>query len=69
MFSYAINNFEGNVRSATVLGLIGAGGIGFEMQSAMRLFKYQEMAMIVLLTLIMVTVIDQVSGRIRARLV
>lgn len=69
MLSYVIYSFEGNVRSATVLGLIGAGGIGFEMQQAMRLFKYQEMTTILLITLAMVTLIDYVSGRVRARLV
>ena len=61
--------WEVNIRSATVLGMVGAGGIGFDLITAIRLFQYQEALAIVLLTLITVAVIDQVNNRIRAKII
>jgi len=59
--------FEVNLRAATVLGMIGAGGIGFELVSAMKLFQYQDMATSVVVILVMVMTADTLSSRLRAR--
>jgi phosphonate transport system permease protein len=59
---------ETNVRQSTVLGMVGAGGIGFELVSSMKLFQYQDTAMCILVILIMVLLADLVSSRVRARI-
>lgn len=61
--------WEMNFRSSTVLGIVGAGGLGFELISSMRLFRYQDMTMIILLILTVVTLVDGVSSLIRKRLI
>ncbi len=57
---------ETNVRQSTVLGMVGAGGIGFELVSSMKLFKYQDTATCILVILAMVLIADLVSSRVRA---
>ena len=69
MITYTLYLWEVNVRAATILGLVGAGGIGLELQTAMRLFLYQELAMIIISLIAMVTVIDQISGFLRRKLI
>ena len=59
--------FEVNLRAATILGMIGAGGIGFELYSSMKLFQYQDTATCVLVILAMVMTADYLSSRLRAR--
>lgn len=68
MVSYALLYWESNVRAATVLGLVGAGGIGFEIQISMRLFQYDDLTTYVIMLVIMVTVIDRFSAWLRARI-
>ncbi|MEW6056617.1 MAG: phosphonate ABC transporter, permease protein PhnE [Bdellovibrionota bacterium] len=67
--SYYLLRFELNIRAAVVLGIVGAGGIGFLLQSYMRLFQYQNVATVVLTILVLVMAIDYFSSRLRARLV
>ncbi len=67
--TYTLYRWEVNVRAATVLGLVGAGGIGFELMKSMRLFKYQDTSMILLVILLTVSVLDYVSSRIRKRII
>jgi phosphonate transport system permease protein len=57
---------ETNVRQSTVLGMVGAGGIGFELVSSMKLFKYQDTATCIIVILAMVLVADLVSSRVRS---
>jgi phosphonate transport system permease protein len=59
---------ETNVRQSTILGMVGAGGIGFELVSSMKLFQYQDTAMCILMILVMVLLADLVSSRVRARI-
>jgi len=59
---------EKAVRAAVVLGLVGAGGIGVELRAAMNLFQYQQALAVILLILVVVVGIEQVSARIRRRL-
>jgi phosphonate transport system permease protein len=57
--------FEVNLRSATVLGMVGAGGLGFELVSSLKLFKYPETATCIIVITIMVVAADLLSGRLR----
>lgn len=60
--------FEVNLRAGTILGMIGAGGIGFELTTSFKLFQYQDMATCVLLILVMVMTADYLSSKLRARI-
>lgn len=61
--------WELNFRSATVLGVVGAGGLGFELITSMRLFMYQDMTTVLLVILGTVTVVDSISSKIRSRII
>lgn len=63
--SYTLLRLEKNIRSATIIGLVGAGGIGQELFVAIRSFQYQDVSAIVLLIIITVIVVDMVCDRIR----
>ncbi|MCS7193364.1 MAG: phosphonate ABC transporter, permease protein PhnE [Meiothermus sp.] len=67
--SYTLYHFEVNVRSATVLGLVGAGGIGFDLMQTVRSFRFQDAATVILLIVAAVFVIDKLSARLRRALV
>ncbi len=67
--SYVLYRFESNVRAATVLGFVGAGGIGLYLQTYLRMIDYPAASTVLLVTVAMVMVVDFASARIRARLV
>ncbi|MDX8045149.1 phosphonate ABC transporter, permease protein PhnE [Gracilibacillus sp. S3-1-1] len=67
--SYAIYRFEIDVRASSVLGIVGAGGIGTLITFAYMNRNWEEVGMILLVIIITVTIIDQISGFIRKRLV
>lgn len=67
--SYVLYRFESNVRAATVLGFVGAGGIGLYLQTYLRMIDYPSASTVLLVTVVMVMVVDFASARIRARLV
>lgn len=58
-----------NVRSATILGLVGAGGIGYELVMSMRLFNYSRLILIAIAIYIVVTLLDRVSDALRSRVI
>lgn len=58
-----------NVRSAAILGLVGAGGIGYDMVMAMRLYEFDRLGLIAIAIYVVVTVLDRVSDRLRARVI
>jgi len=66
--SYALYRFESNSRSATVLGLIGAGGIGQVLFDSLNGFAYSNTAAIVVVIIVAVSLIDMLSQAIRSRL-
>jgi len=66
--SYALYRFESNSRAATVLGLIGAGGIGQTLFDSINAFNYRETSAIVIVIVIAVTLIDLLSQAMRTRL-
>lgn len=61
--------WEFNVRSSTVLGLVGAGGIGQELKNSVDLLDFPRLLTIILIILVMVTAIDQFSAWLRRKLV
>ncbi len=63
--SYALLRFEINVRGASVMGFVGAGGIGQDLIEAIRKFYYSDVSAILLLIIAAVMVIDMVTERIR----
>lgn len=67
--SYALYRFESNVRSATVIGLVGGGGIGMAFNEYMRSFRYDEASAILIIIIVTVSVLDMVSGAIRRRFI
>ena len=67
--SYTLYRFETNVRSATVLGIVGAGGIGHSLYENIRSFHYSETAAIVIIVVVTVMLIDLISARIRKALI
>jgi phosphonate transport system permease protein len=66
--SYALLRFEINVREASVMGFVGAGGIGQELVVAVRKFYYSDVSAILLMIIVTVFVIDIGTGWARARL-
>jgi phosphonate transport system permease protein len=69
MASQALYFFESNVRSASILGIVGAGGIGGVLDEAIRFNLWREVAFILLLLFAVVFVIDQISRVLRDRLI
>jgi phosphonate transport system permease protein len=67
--SYVLYAFELNVRASTVLGLVGAGGIGMVLNTQRTTFQYDRVTMIVLFVFLVVLVIEQVSAAARRRVV
>lgn len=67
--SYSLYRFESNVRSASVVGMVGAGGIGVILWEIIRGFQYAETCAVMVIIVATVTVIDLVSARIRKALV
>ncbi|GAA4837819.1 phosphonate ABC transporter, permease protein PhnE [Paenibacillus vulneris] len=68
-FSFALYRFEINIRSAAILGVIGAGGIGTPLIFALEARSWSRVGIILLGVIVMVTVIDIISGYIRKKLV
>ncbi|MED4602113.1 phosphonate ABC transporter, permease protein PhnE [Paenibacillus validus] len=68
-FSFALYRFEINIRSASILGLIGAGGIGAPLIFALEARAWNRVGIILLGIIVMVTIIDIISSSIRKRLV
>lgn len=66
---YIFYYFEHNIRAATVLGLVGAGGIGFELMTSIKLFKYHEVLTIILAMVVLVVVVDRLSAYIRNKFI
>ncbi len=63
--SYILYRFESNVRSATVLGIVGAGGIGVSLYQSFRSFDYTKVCAILIILVVVVSVIDAASAWLR----
>ncbi len=60
--------FDVNVRASLVLGLVGAGGIGFLINQSIQLFRFDEMLTHILVVLALIVVVDNVSAQLRRRI-
>jgi phosphonate transport system permease protein len=67
MADVTIYRWEYNFRQSTVMGMVGAGGIGFELIGSLRIMQYQEVSAILLIILVMVTGVDLLSGYLRKK--
>ena len=67
--SYTLYRFEANVRSASVVGMVGAGGIGVVLWEIIRGFQYAETCAVMLIIIVTVSLIDLVSAHIRKHLI
>lgn len=68
VLGYVLYIFDRNVRAASVLGLVGAGGIGLALHDTLRLFDYGESAALILLLLVTILVIDNLSTWLRRKI-
>ena len=69
--SFVANNLyilDRNVRMATMLGIVGAGGIGYELQSSFRMFEYERVSAIIILIFVTIFIIDHLSALIRSKI-
>ncbi|MDB5414425.1 MAG: phosphonate transporter, permease protein PhnE [Rubritepida sp.] len=69
MLGHALYFFESNTRSATILGVVGAGGIGLQIAERIRVRYWDEVAFIIILMVLTVAAIDWLSGKVRRRLI
>lgn len=67
-WNYVLFAFEINIRASTVLGYIGAGGIGIFLQRALSQVRYDRVAVIILIIFVVVLAIDYVSNKVREKL-
>jgi phosphonate transport system permease protein len=65
MVSYSLYRWECAIRSAAILGLVGAGGLGQQIEISMRMFQYHETSTILIIVFVLVTVVDHLSSIIR----
>ena len=69
--SFVANNLyilDRNIRMATMLGIVGAGGIGYELQSSFRMFEYQKVSAIIIIIFVTIFIIDNISSIIRSKI-
>ncbi len=65
LISQVLYYFESNTRSATIIGIVGAGGIGLQLSEQIRTLEWQTVCFIIILILITVSLIDMLSTRLR----
>jgi phosphonate transport system permease protein len=61
--------FESNTRSATIIGIVGAGGIGLQLSEQIRVLEWQQVSFLILMVLITVAVLDWISQRLRGAII
>jgi phosphonate transport system permease protein len=64
----SLYRLDENIRSSLVLGFVGAGGIGFQLQTAMNLFQYQEVSLVLIIIFALVLAAERMSAALRERL-
>jgi len=65
MADVTIYRWEYNFRASTVMGMVGAGGIGFELMGSLRIMEYREVSALLLVILVMVTFVDSLGSVLR----
>lgn len=69
ILSIILYNFESSTRSGTILGIVGAGGIGFILSDRIRAYRWDEVWTIIILIIALVYLVDWISGKLRERLI
>jgi phosphonate transport system permease protein len=69
LLAQVLYSFESNTRSASILGVVGAGGIGLQIAERIKVRYWDEVSFIIILLLVTVAVIDFISARLRRRLI
>ncbi len=67
MADVSVYRWEYNFRASTVMGMVGAGGIGFELMSSLRLMQYQDVSGLLIVILLTVTLVDSLGSALRRR--
>jgi len=67
--SYTLYRFEANVRSASVVGMVGAGGIGVVLWEVIRGFRFDQTAAVIIMIIVTVSIVDLISARVRSALI
>jgi phosphonate transport system permease protein len=67
MADVAVYRWEYNFRASTVMGMVGAGGIGLELMSSLRLMQYRDVSALLIVILVMVTLVDWFGAFLRKR--
>jgi phosphonate transport system permease protein len=65
LLSQVLYAFESNTRSASIIGIVGAGGIGLILSEQIRTMEFQQMSFVILLILFMVAAIDFLCSKLR----
>ena len=65
---YNLYILDRNIRMATMLGIVGAGGIGYELQSSFRMFEYPRVSAIIMVIFVTIFIIDMISSYIRRKI-
>jgi len=61
--------FESNTRSATIIGIVGAGGIGLQLSEQIRVLDWQQVSFLIRMVLVTVAVLDWTSQRLRGAII
>lgn len=67
LLGISLYRFDENLRSSLVLGFVGAGGIGFQLLTAMNLFQYQTVSLLLIIVFVLVMSAERISALLRAR--
>src|SRR5215472_8730258 len=68
LLGISLYRLDENIRSSLVLGFVGAGGIGFQLLTAMNLFQYQQVSLLLIIIFVVVITAERISAILRARL-
>ena len=68
LLGISLYRLDENIRSSLVLGFVGAGGIGFQLLTAMNLFQYREVSLLLIVIFVIVLTVERGSAALRARL-
>ncbi|GBU10979.1 phosphonate ABC transporter, permease protein PhnE [Erysipelotrichaceae bacterium] len=68
-YAWMLFMLEVNIKASAILGLVGAGGLGYELKKSMDLFQYQEACAIIVVLILMMLAIEFISNRIRRNLI
>ena len=68
LLGISLYRLDENIRSSLVLGFVGAGGIGFQLLTAMNLFQYREVSLLLIITFVIVFTAERLSAMLRQRL-